>query len=636
MSVDAGKRRPIHSVAVLPERFPYFQSTPVSYLRVTMQDSFWAPRQGHLASVSIPWATAHLDRRGGLEAFREAPSTYEADLTPHLLEAIKFVEAMASVVGLQRDESIEGLIDAWGTALIGGQAVDGYFEAGWPAGADPSKRWQPLWWSHEAYALGHYLEASISYLESTGRRELFESATRGTDNMAGALLGSGRAYAPGHPEIEQALTRLYGVTGDPKSLELCGWLIEQRGHHEGRASYGTHCQDHQPVREQRTIEGHAVTGAFLFNAVTEYVGATGDAGLRRAVEALWEDFVTHKMFVHGGGGNVSSGHEGYPPQPDFIPPHDAYCESCSVVANFRWAQSLFHLTGESSYLDVAERMLYNAFYASMSLRGDRFFYRNVIQAGTSTDAPITRLKWHWCPCCPPNIVKQFATVGGAFYSTFPDGIFVKQYGGSEARIPFRDGVRLTQRVDYPWDGDVHIEVDPATPSDFTLMLRVPSWATSHALSVNGETMDADGRSGWIAVRRRWCAGDSVELEMPMTPRRVTMPPRFREYENLVALERGPLVYCLEEQDAQAPIRLLYLPEGTDVHAEHRAESLGGITVLTADLPRCRDIIIGTPAAPTPDPVRVTFIPYGVWNNREPDVMSVWLRSAEPSLMNVNV
>ena len=609
---------------------------PVSYLRVRLQDGFWAPRQERLSSVSIPWATAHLDSSGGLEAFRAAPTSYEPDLTPHILEAIKFLEAMASVVGLQRDESIEGLIDAWGRALIGGQAADGYLKVGWPLGADPANRWQPSWWSHETYALGHYLEAAIAYLQSTGRGELFDSAIRGVDNMAEALLDSDRAYAPGHPEIEQALTRLYATTGDAARLDLCGWLIDQRGHHEARQSYGVHCQDHEPVRDQRTLEGHAVTAAYLFNAVTEYAGATGDAGLRETVVALWTDFVTHKMFVHGGGGNVSTGFEGYPSQPDFIPPHDAYCESCSVVANFRWAQSLFHLTGESSYLDAAERMLYNALYASLSLHGDRFFYRNVIQAGTATDAPITRLKWHWCPCCPPNIVKLLATIGGAFYSTSRDGIFVKQYGSSEARIPFRDGVKLTQRTDYPWDGEVRIDVDLAAPADFTLRLRVPCWATSHSVSVNGEPIEADAQAGWIAVRRRWSAGDRVELKMPMTPRRVTMPARFKEYEGLAALERGPIVYCLEEQDSGRPLRLLYLPEETELRAEHRPEMLGGITVLGADLPQCRDIVLGAPDVAAPEPVSVTFIPYGVWNNREPDVMSVWLRSAEPGLLDVNI
>ena len=625
----------IDSVAVLLERFPYFRSTPVSYLRVTLQDGFWAPRQRRLSTVSIPWATRHLDRSGGVDAFRAAPATYAADLTPHPLEAIKFVEAMASVVGLERDESIEGLIDAWGKVLIGGQARDGYFEAGWPAGADPAERWQPSWSSHEDYALGHYLEASIAYLESTGKRALFDSAVRAAGNMATALVGSDRAYASGHPEIEQALTRLFGVTGERPWLELCGWLIEQRGHHEGRSSYGMHCQDHLPVREQRTIEGHAVTAGYLYNGVSQYVGATDDLGLREAMHAVWEDLVTHKMFVHGGGGNLSSGHEGYLPRPDFIPPNDAYCESCSVVANFRWAHSLFHLTGESSYLDVADRMLYNALYASLSLHGDRFFYRNVIQAGTATDAPITRMKWHWCPCCPPNIIKLLATVGGAFYATFRDGIFVKQYGSSEARIPFRDGVKLTQRTRYPWDGDVRIDVGPTTPGEFTLLLRVPSWAASHVLSVNGETREAGVQDGWIAVHRRWCLGDSIEVKMPMSPRRITMPPRFKEYKDLAALERGPLVYCLEQSDVDRPVRLLYLPDGTEIRAEYRDELLGGITVLRAELPQSRDILLGTAAdAPLLDRVHARFIPYGVWNNREPDVMSVWLRSKEPSLMDV--
>jgi uncharacterized protein len=600
--------------------FPHFESEPVPYFHVRLQDAFWAPRQRLLATVSVPWATRHLDPAGGLDAFRADPEGYETKLRRGDFEAIKFVEALAAVVGLERDEAIEGLTAAWGRAMIDGQAADGYFEFGWPLGADPAKRWRASWISHEDYGLGHYIEAAIGYLESTGESAMYESAVRAVGNMASALLDGERAYAPGHAAIEQGLTRLYGFTGDTKYLDLCGWLIEQRGNHEGRPSYGRYAQDHLPVREQRTIEGHAVRAAFLFNGVTEYVGATGDEGYFKAVLAVWEDFVQHKMYVHGTGGNTSTKNEGYSPTPDFIPPDDAYCESCSAFANFQWAHNLFRLTGDASYIDVAERTLYNAFYASLSLSGDRFFYRNVIQAFE----PAMRTEWHWCPCCPPNIVKLLAKVGGFFYSTDDDGIFVKHYGASEADLPFGGGIKLTQRTEYPWDGDVQLQVDPQTPTELTLRLRIPSWAKSHDLSVNGELVETDVQAGWVSIRRSWETGDTVRLSLPMTIERVSMPPRFEEYRDLAALERGPIVYCVEQQDAAGPLPALCLAEDVRVTAEHRPDLLGGVTVLETTLPASSDLFDSPP-------MPVTFIPYGVWNNRKPDFMTVWLPAKRRSL-----
>jgi DUF1680 family protein len=357
--------------------FPYFKSVPVSYFDVRLQDGFWAPRQKTIREVSVPWATRHFDSAGGVDVFRQHSQGYTAEVQTGDLEAIKFVESMATVVGLQRDAAIEGLTKSWGREMIAAQKSDGYWPFGWPLAADPAKRWQAVWWSHEDYALGHYLESAIAFKESSGDTALDDSAVRAVDNMASTLLDSKRAYAPGHEEIEQALMRLYGSSGNPKYLRLCGWLIGQRGHHDGRRSYGKYSQDHLPIEQQRTIEGHAVRAAFLFNGVTEYVGATGHAGYREAVLAIWDDLVNHKMYLHGGGGITSVDNEGYSSKPDFIPPEDCYGESCSVFGNFQWAHSLFRLTGDASYIDVAERMLYNAFYASLSLQGDRSFTRTL-------------------------------------------------------------------------------------------------------------------------------------------------------------------------------------------------------------------------------------------------------------------
>lgn len=600
------------------KRFPSFQSEPVPFFNVHMQDTFWAPRQRIVHDVSVPWASGHFDAAGGLEAYKKQPNGYQAKLIGEC-EPTKFIEAMAAVVGLQRDAAIEGLIDAWGKSIIAGQGPDGYLQFGHFRDYTPDKRWVPVWSSHEDYIVGHYLEAAIGYLESTDSRTLYNSALQAVNNMISVLLKSNRAYAPGHQEIEQALMRLYGMTGDRQYLNFCGWLIAQRGHHEGRPNFGLYSQDQIPVKDQRTIEGHAVRAAFLFNGVTEYVGATNDPGYREAVLAIWDDFEKRKMYVHGGGGTRSGNNEGYSTKPYYIPPGECYGESCSVFGNFQWAHNLFRLTGEARYLDTAERMLYNAFYASLALSGDRFFYENPAEVRQ----PTHRGDWHGCPCCPPNIVKLFAKVGGFFYSTDKEGIFVKQYGASTAQVPFASGVKLTQRTGYPWDGVITIQVDPAEAGRFTLRLRQPEWAKSQRLTVNGEPITLAPERGWLAVTRDWKSGDVVSLSLPMEAQRLTMGEEFKEYKGLVALRRGPIIYCLEGQDVATPLRSLYIPSDTRFEAVHRADLLGGVTVLKGNL--------GQVSTEGSKIVQAQLVPYGVWNNRTPGEMRIWLPGSEQAV-----
>ena len=607
------------------KRFPYFQSTPVPYFNVKMQDAFWAPRQKTVRDITVPWATRHWDEAGGLEAYKAQPATYKARTQPGDMEAVKFIEAMAAVVGLERDPAIEGLVDAWARVLIDGQGPDGYLQSGFGLTiSHPPKPWQAFPWSHESYIIGHYLESAIAYRESTGSTALYDSAVRAIDNMAATLLDSNHPYISGHPEIEHALMRLYDVTGNTKYLRLSAWLIAQRGNHKGRTDAGKANQDHLPVKEQRTIEGHAVCAAFLFNGVTEYVGAIGDPDYREAVLSVWNDLVEHKTYLHGATGNTSSGFEGYLSSPYDISPSDTYGESCAAFGNFQWAHSLFRLTGDASYIDAAERMLYNVFYASLSLEGNRYFYRNV----SEMDDPVLRYDWHPVPCCPPNIVKLFCKVGGFFYSTDNDGIFVKHYGASEANIPFHNGVKLIQRGLYPWNGDITLHVEPKAPAEFTLRLRIPVWAKSHSVFVNGKAISGGVQKGWVAIRRRWEAGDIVELNLPMIVERITLPPQFKQYQNLAALQRGPIVYCLEEQDSSAPLAWLYFPEDAKLTAEHRSDLLGGVTVLNGTLPQFT--VMYAAEAPVP----VMFVPYGVWNNRMPGAMRIWLPVKKGSVQEI--
>jgi uncharacterized protein len=628
------------------DRFPHFRSWPVSFLAVRMQDRFWAPRQKTTREISVPWITSWQDKAGGLVEFRKDPQHYKTRVAIGEFEHIKFIEAMASVVGVQPDRSICGLIDVWAKQLMEAQGDDGYLAAHWPIGhSRPPQRWQPIGWSHEDYAIGHYLEAAIAYREVTGSDAMYRSAVRAADHMAGELLDGRRAYAPPHPEIEQALMRLYGLTGDTKYLRLCGWLLDQRGRHNGRPSYGPLHQDDLPIKDQRAIVGHAVRAGYLYNGVTQFVGATGDAEYREAVLAIWDDFANHKMFIHGGGGNQSAKGEGYLAEPYKIRPDDAYCESCSVFANFQWAHSLFHLTGQARYIDTAERMLYNAFYASLSLAGDSSFYCNVLQTPNLASPsemrdmpplPAQRAASLATSCCPPNIVKLFNKVGGFFYSTDRDGIFIKHYGACEAHIPWSSGIRILQETDYPWNGTIVVTVEPKRPEECTLRFRLPAWSKSHKVSINGRSLDIVPEDGWLPVRRRWVSGDQVTLEFVMEVERVTLPKQFAGYRNRAALQRGPIVYCLEEQDVEAPpgndewaranqfsartsiVQSLFIPETARFTAEHRSDFLGGVTVLHGEVMRRSDWDESS------RPVRVMFIPYGVWGNRKRDPMRVWL------------
>jgi DUF1680 family protein len=608
-----------------------------------MEDSFWAPRQKTVREVSIPWITRHHDKAGGLEAFRKNAGSYVPRIPNGEMEHIKLIEGMASVIGVQRDAAIAGLTDAWIGPLVKAQGSDGYLGEHFPAGLNhPANRWQPIWWSHEDYIIGHYIEAALAYREVTDDDLMYRSALRAADNMVADFRDGRRAYAPGHPEIEQALMRLYGSTGDRKYLQLCGWLLEQRGKHSGRDSYGRMRLDDIPVKQQRTVQGHAVMAAYLFNGVTHYVGATGDAEYREAALAVWDDFVNHKMYVHGGGGTQSSKIEGYRKNPDCILPNDAYCESCSVWGNFQWAHSLFRLAGDAKYIDTAERMLCNAFYASLSLQGDSSFYVNVVQ----TDVPRPRSADLATSCCPPNIVKLFSTVGGYFYSTDVDGVFIKHYGASEAQIPFGKGLALTQRTNYPWDGSIRIGVEPEAAATFSLRLRSPAWAKTRTVSVNGQKVEAVSINGWLTLHRRWKSGDVVEIDFPMRIERVSMPARFAEYENHVALQRGPVVYCLEEQDLALDggqdgtpsvgaantwgkgLSGLYIPEEENFTAEHRADFLGGVTVLKGSVRQLNFKDDSEKSIP------VMFVPYGVWANRIPGAMRIWLGARKAPLVEL--
>lgn len=601
------------------EIFSYYKNIPVSYLDVKMQEGFWKFRQDSLMN-SIKCFTAQSDKKnGGYEKYLENPNNYKAENLdfPHF-EPVRLMEGLSAVYILKPDPQLKDFMNIWAEYFRSLQQEDGYWadRRFKKMAEDPTLRWNNNWASHESYQMGHFIESAISLMEAVGDSLTFSSAIRIADRIAEDMLDRGVDFTPGHQEIEQALMQLYRKTKNLRYLELTKYFIAQRGHHENREPYnsgqGRYSQDHVPIEHQHTIEGHAVRAAYYYNGVTEYIGATGNEEYKRSVLNIWDDFVNKKMYIHGGGGCISAHNEGYLQKPYEINPDDAYAESCSVYGNIRWANNLFRLTGDASYLDDAERMMYNAFYASLSLNGHTFFYCNSMQ----TNELLERGEWHTCPCCPANITKHFARIGGDFYSYDNAGIYVKNYGASTAEIPFGEGVKIVQQTNYPWGGKIKLKVLTVSKKQkFALRLRLPKWADHYELSVNGVSVSLSPEKGWLNIERSWKNDDVIEMELKMPVKRVYMP-EFPIYEGLVAFQRGPIIYCLESHDPESDLSTLYVPKENEFKAVYKEDLMNGVTILEGFF---NQLLPGTVDKLVP----VRLIPYGVWANQGPVKMRTW-------------
>lgn len=614
----------------MTHRFPHFRSNPIPYTNVRMLDGFWAPRQRTVQSVSIPWAQSRLDADPTAEAGNAVASIDGRNVRVGDLEAIKFIETMAAVARLTHDDALAATAGAWSDRFTDGQESDGYLPHLYPAGLQYG-RWHVDWYSHELYALGHFLDASLELAAATGDDRYLEPVVAAVENATAALMDEGRPYGIGCAGLEPALIRLYDRTGDPRHLAFCQWLVEQRGRHEGRQSFGPYAQDHLPVEDQRTIEGHAVRAAFLYAGVAGLVGASGDERYLESLRAVWANMVEHKMYKHGASGSVSAGNEGYLTDPDVLPLDDCYGESCSVYGNIQWGHDMFRLTGEASYLDDMEWMLYNAFPASLSLAGDTYTYENPAEQ----IAAAVRPDWHPVPCCPPNILKLITKVGGLMYSIDDEGVFVNLYGSSEVDLPIAGSTLLRQSSNFPWDGAIRIEVDPSEATTFAVRLRIPRWARTHTVAVNGEPADAPVVDGWATIERTWQKGDTIDLDLPMEVVRTRFPESFAGYEDRVAIERGPILFCLEQQDVHGSLELTMLTDDADLTPEYRPDLLGGTTVISTTLTRKDGLMyrrnplhVGQNSSPGAPAI---LVPYALWANRRPGGMRTWHPTKEKKL-----
>ncbi len=628
--------------------------TPVPFTAVRFQDSFWAPRIETNRKATIPHIYRKLEETGRISAFDlnfERPIPAPIVLIFGDSDSAKWIEAASYSLAIHPDPDLAALVDRVVDRVIGAQQADGYLNTHF-IHAQPEMRWKNLRDWHEMYCAGHLVEGAVAHYQATGDRKLIEALSRYVD-LIDANFGLEPGKKPGyggHPEIELALVRLYHATGSRRYLELSKYFVEERGRQgpdkphyfdmEARergedpaefwAKTYEYCQAEEAIRRQEKVVGHAVRAMYLLSAVADLAGEYEDPSLLETNERLWENLLNRRMYLTGGIG-PSRHNEGFTMDYD-LPDETAYAETCATIGLVLWNERLLQFDGDRKYADVVERGLYNGVISGVSLDGERFFYENPL----ASDGSHHRLEWFACPCCPPNLARVVASVGNYVYSTSDDGLWLHLFAGSEAQVHL-DGEPLTirQQTQYPWDGRVQIEIELAEPKRFTLYLRRPGWCEDYAIKVNGRPYSAEQTSGgYLAIERLWSGRDVVTYEMEMLIRPMFANPAVRLLEGRLALQRGPVVYCLEGVDHSGGILDRISLDLQEISSTFRTEYcpnlLGGVTILHGQAHAIDDSgwedDLYRSKPPAEKAVEITAVPYCVWDNREPGEMRIWFRT----------
>lgn len=583
--------------------------TPVPFCDVSIDDDFWSDRLYKHKKFTVPVCIDQIENQTGRIRNFENAARREGQHSGIFFDdsdVYKALEGMAYSLQLYPDPALEAKCDEWIDKFAAAQQEDGYLNTFYTLTKD-----QPRWTDmdrHEMYCAGHMTEAAVAYFQATGKRKLLDVSIRMADHMMSVFGPEKRHWVPGHEEIELALVKLYEVTGEKKYLDFAEWLLDQRGH--GYGSYGdertwpaVYYQDEVPVRELSRITGHAVRSMYLYCGMADVASYTGDTGLTDALDRLWDHVVMRNMYITGGIGQ-SAHNEGITEDYD-LPNLTAYCETCASVGMVLWNWRMNQLSGDAKYADVMERALYNGALAGVNLRGDRFFYVNPLESLGNHH----RQEWYGCACCPSQICRFLPSIGNYIYATSEKALWVNLYMGNEADVTLSGKpVRVKQETRYPWDGGVVLTLHMDGSVRGQLRFRIPDWCEDYTLALNGKAVSAPVDKGYALLEGKWRDGDKIELILDMPARRVAADPRVKEDEGKRAIQRGPLVYCLEEVDQEGPFDALTLPADTPFTLEWLPGKLNGIMeIRTGDL---------------------CFVPYYAWDNRAPGKMKVWVLLAE--------
>jgi uncharacterized protein len=614
---------------VVPTASAQVRLRPLDPSGVRILGGLLGDRQRVNREVTILRGAEELERAGTLENLRLAAGRATGSRRGMVFsdsDVYKWLEAIAWEIGREPSAELEALARETIELVAAAQEPDGYLSS-YGQVVDPAWRWTDLEQGHELYCAGHLMQAGVAFVRATGDVSLLTVARRFAD-LIDEVFGDGkRAETDGHPEVEVALVELYRQTGERRYLTLADTLTSRRGF--GMFAGGRfdlrYYQDDEPVREARSIVGHAVRALYLAAGVTDLYAETGEEELLASMLRQWDDLASTKTYLTGG---VGSRHydEAFGDSYE-LPPDRAYCETCAAIASIMWNWRLLLVTGESRFADLLERTLYNGFLSGLSLDGESFFYSNPLQSRNGE----RRHRWNPVACCPPNIMRLLASLHHYLATTGDGGVQLHQYATSTIRavVPDAGPVELAVETGYPWSGSVTVEVVECGDAEWTLSLRVPAWARGAVV---------DGRQvtpGYAELTRRWRPGDRVVLELDVSPRLTAPNPRIDAVRGCLALERGPVVYCFEAGDlpAGADLADVALPPDPAPADSGPIEPLGGVPGVSVagvvrDLDRWRQIeyvdVRELPPEGAAAPARLLAVPYFAWANRGDGGMRVWL------------
>jgi hypothetical protein len=604
--------------------------TPVPFPQVKIDSAFWTPRLKVHRERTIAANLHQCEVTGRIRNFAVAAGLVEGKHQGLLFDdsdVYKVLEGVAYTLAVERDEQLEKRADEIIELIAQAQQPDGYLNTYYTL-VEPQNRWQNIAHGHELYCAGHLIEAAVAYYQATGKRRLLEVACKFADHID-ATFGPGRKVdTSGHEEIELALVKLFRATGERRYLELAKFFLDVRGRADLRKLFGEYCQDHQPVREQTEVVGHAVRAMYLYCGMIDVAMATGDATLVANLDRIWTDITQRKMYITGGIGSSAS-NEGFT-QPYDLPNDAAYAETCAAVGLALWNHRLFLTSGDGKYVDVLERALYNGLLSGVSLSGDHFFYTNPL----ASRGQHRRVPWFACACCPSNVARYIPAIGERLFAVGRGGVWTALYAGAKTTISLPDTeLHVSEETNYPWDGNITLRLDPQPAAEFSVYLRIPGWCREpYRVIVNGQPVDAGTPvRGYVAVRRRWQPGDWLRLELPMTVRREYAHPLVRANVGRTALTRGPLVYCIEQADHPDGVRNVYLPADAPLEARIGHELGEQMVVIRGEAAAVTGYNEDGTRSTRPAPI--VAIPYFAWNNRRPGEMVVWI-AERPELAEI--
>lgn len=626
----------------------YGQSTitklePINFSDVIIHDEFWQPKLAKIAEsalrVCIQQTEVETGRIRNFEKAARRTNEKHEGIYYDDSDVYKALEAIAYALKNKEDVELEQKADEWIDKIAAAQESDGYINTYYSL-TGLENRWTDMD-KHEAYCAGHLIEAGVAYYQTTGKRKLLDVGIRMADHMDKTFRQNNNPWVVGHQEIELALVKLYRLTGEQRYLELSDWFLDQRGRGHGvgaiwdNPNWGPkYAQDDVPVKEQKEITGHAVRAMYLYTGAADVAVAKNDQGYMNAMKTVWEDVVFRNMYITGGIGSSGS-NEGFSIDYD-LPNETAYSETCASVGMVFWNQRMNALEGDSKYIDVLERSLYNAALDGLSLQGDRFFYGNPL----ASSGQHFRRAWFGTACCPSNISRLVASVGNYIYAKSDNAIWVNLFIGSKTNISLGSvNIPITMDTNYPLDGHISIRMNHEKPTLFALKLRLPGWAkeeavpgglywfegkstASYSLILNGKPVDYQEENGYISIEREWESGDRIEYILPMEVRKVVARKEVLANKDRVALQRGPLVYCVEGADNEGKAWNIMLPDNPRFEVVEYKVLDEKVMAINAEA------IILTPGSDgtyiNPKPGNIKAIPYYTWANRGQNEMQVWL------------